>query len=105
MYYILLMQMKFIERFHEQNEKVSNMSFARVHKSSSSKPRRYNTDDTDSESDNDNYQQAADQTNGWIEEWKLYLNTFEVMPDNMGIVHWWGVCLYFISERVVTAIY
>jgi hypothetical protein len=93
-----LTQTKFIERFHEQNKKVVQTS-ARVHKTpSTSKTGRYNIDDTDSESDNDDCQQAADLTNGWIDEWKLYLNTYEVVPDNMGIVPWWGVCFCFIPS-------
>lgn len=28
-----------------------------------------------------------------MEEWKLYLNTNEVVLDDIGIVHWWGVGL------------
>ena len=50
-----------------------------------------NIDDTNTESDNDDSQQVARQTSSWIEEWKLYINMYEVVPDDMGVVKWWGV--------------
>lgn len=31
-----------------------------------------------------------------MEEWKLYLNTNEVVPDDVGIARWWGVGLAFL---------
>jgi hypothetical protein len=66
---------------------------------SSAKPGCCNIDNTDSESDDDNCQQVVDMNHSWMEEWKLYLNTHEVVPDNMGIVHWWGVSVdfYFLT--------
>jgi hypothetical protein len=60
----------------------------------SSKPGRCNVDDTDSKSDGDDCQQV-DATNSWIDEWKLYIDTNEVVPDEMGIVRWWGVHISF----------
>jgi hypothetical protein len=43
------------------------------------------------EDDNDDNQQSTHITSSWIEEWKLYVNTYKVVPDDMGIVEWWGV--------------
>ncbi len=50
----------------------------------------FNVDDTDSEFE-DSSQQSVTASNGWISEWKLYINTHEVVPDNMDPVRWWGV--------------
>ena len=36
------------------------------------------------------YLQASSTVN-YLEEWNLYLNTNEIMPDDIGIVGWWGV--------------
>ena len=27
----------------------------------------------------------------YLDEWRLYLNTHEVVPNDVGIVQWWGV--------------
>ena len=51
--------------------------------------RRY-LDDTDTEDDSDNCQAAVSPSDG-MGEWKTYLNTIEDVPDEMGIVRWWGV--------------
>jgi hypothetical protein len=85
--------MQFIERFEEQNKKVPARLPPKVQ--SSQKPHRYNIDDTDTESDDDD--QQATPTSSWVDEWKLYLNTYEVVPGNVGIVQWWGVSLHFAS--------
>ena len=87
---LVLILVQFIERFNDQNNKPSPEPTNTRKAPSSSKPGHRNVDDTDSESDED-CQQVVDATNSWMDEWKSYLNTHEVVPDNMGIVHWWGV--------------
>jgi hypothetical protein len=91
--------MKFIERFNEQNKKsLSVRPSTRTHKTHAPpKLNRRNIDDTDTESDDDDDRQGADPTSSWIDEWKLYINTYEVVPDDMGIVQWWGVSLQLRS--------
>ena len=91
---------KFIERYNQRVDKEQPQA-TRVHKAavSSRKPGRQNIDDTDLSSDNDdddNYQQTSNATDTYIEEWNLYLNAHKAMPDDIGIVAWWGVCLTFL---------
>ena len=50
-----------------------------------------NNMDLSSDNDHDNYQQTSKAVDTYIEEWNLYLNTHEAMPDDIGIVAWWGV--------------
>ena len=50
-----------------------------------------NLDDTDTEDDLDSCNAAVSSNNTRMDEWKMYLNTIEDIPDGMGIVHWWGV--------------
>ena len=86
---------QFLERYNEHNKKYNSMTTqTRKTMPPSSKPGRCNVDDTDSESDGDDCQQV-DATNSWIDEWKLYIDTNEVVPDEMGIVRWWGVRISF----------
>jgi hypothetical protein len=89
--------LKFIKQFEELNKK-SQPQATRICKTlSSSKRGRQNIDDTDTESDDDDCQQVVNTDNCRIEEWKLYLNTHEVVPDGVGIARWWGVCVLFVS--------
>ena len=48
-----------------------------------------NIDDTEME-DSDNVEAAVGQSNA-TDEWMAYLSTTEDVPDDMGIVQWWGV--------------
>ena len=86
--YLLLTKTKFIDRFNELN-KASTIPLPQKMRASS-KPGHYNVNDTDTESDADN-DQVTHATSTWVDEWKLYLNTYEVVPDNLGLVLWWGV--------------
>ena len=55
----------------------------------------WSIDDTDSSSDED----CADTTSTvdpYLQEWNLYLNTNEAVPDDVGIVQWWGVRTMFL---------
>ena len=54
-----------------------------------------NVDDTDSSNDED-CQQAISKGDAYLEEWNLYLNTHEVVPNNIGIVRWWGVSIVIV---------
>ena len=65
----------------------------------SSKPGRYNIDNTDTESEADD--QATHPTSFWVNEWKLYLNTYEVVPDDLSLVQWWGVSVR-VRHGVIT---
>ena len=82
------MSMEFIDRFNELNKgpvlPLSQKTPA------SSKLGHHNVDDTDTESDADD-DQVTHPTGTWIDEWKLYLNIYEVVPDSLGVVQWWGV--------------
>ena len=53
----------------------------------------HNIDDTDSESETE--MTAADPTKPWLNEWNTYIQTHEIIPEGMGIVRWWGVCIFF----------
>jgi len=48
-----------------------------------------NIDDTNSNTNTDD--EAADPSRPWSKEWSAYINSNEVVPEGMGIVHWWGV--------------
>jgi hypothetical protein len=54
------------------------------------KSSRLNVDDTETEDDTDSCE-AAVGPNVAMDEWKTYLNTKEDVPEEMGIVRWWGV--------------
>ena len=56
-----------------------------------------NIDDTDSESD-DGSNKAVDPSRPWLDEWNMYFNTHEVVPEGMGIVRWWGVCQPYLCS-------
>jgi hypothetical protein len=61
---------------------------------SSRKSGRQNIDDTDlssSDDNDDNDQQTSKGADTYLEEWNLYLNAHEAIPDDIGIVAWWGV--------------
>ena len=83
---------KFVECFNKQNKKPQALATRACKTPSSSKLGRWNINNTDSSSDDDDCQQVTNTANSWLDEWKLYLNTHEVVPDDVGIVRWWGVC-------------
>jgi len=87
-----IVRVRFTKRFEELNKK-SQPQAPRVCKAlPSSKPGRHrNTDDTDTETDDDDCQQVVNADNCWIDEWKLYFNTHEVVLDGVGIARWWGL--------------
>src|ERR1700761_3419404 len=85
---------KFMERYNEKTSKAQPQATCvrkAVH-SPAKLGRHRNVDDTDS-SDDEDCQQAISKGDAYLEEWNLYLNTHEVVPDNIGIVRWWGVGL------------
>ena len=87
--------LKFIKRFEELSKKTQTQAI-HVHKTrTSSKPGRQNVYDTDTETDDDDSEQVANVGSRWIEEWKLYFSTHEVVPDGVGIARWWGVRTIF----------
>jgi hypothetical protein len=55
----------------------------------------------DSESDN-NSNNLIDPNRPWLDKWNTYVNTNEVVPEGMGIVHWWGVCLPLFQFKPFT---
>jgi hypothetical protein len=74
-------------------EKDSGTKSVRVRKTISTRKNAHmNVDDTDTEDDADVPEEttACASSNAWIDEWKLYLNMHEDLPEGMGIVRWWG---------------
>ena len=59
-------------------------------------------DDTDSSSDDDECLRAANPADAYLEEWNLYVNTHEAVPDGMGIVQWWGVCIITLFLTLIS---
>jgi hypothetical protein len=57
---------------------------------------RQNMDDTDSDNSSDEEPEVDDTAQPWLHEWALYTTTHEVVPENVGIVQWWGVRNLFI---------
>ena len=87
MLFIFLVCDQFIERhksLHGNNSANANLGARR----SSKRPRRRNSDDTDSESEAET---AVDPNNPWRTEWNLYLQIHEIVPEGMSMVTWWGV--------------
>lgn len=81
-----------MQRYNDLHQHAAPNS-TRVRKSNSRhNTSRLNIDDTDTESDN-NDDDSTDPNRPWLDEWTMYFNTHEAVPDGMGIVHWWGVCL------------
>ena len=64
------------------------------------KTKRLNIDDTDSESD-DNNNETSDPSRPWLDKWNSYLGIQEVIPEDMGVVHWWGVWLQYLLFKLV----
>jgi hypothetical protein len=63
----------------------------------SRKTSRPNIDDTETEDDSDNVEATVGRSNA-TDEWTAYLSTTEDVPDDMGVVRWWGVsCVLFHS--------
>ena len=83
---------KFMERYNEMDKRPPQATC--VHKVATlpQKSGHWKVDDTDSSSDEEDHQPVTNSANLSMEEWKLYLNTCEDVPDDIGIVCWWGVC-------------
>ena len=93
--------MQFVERYNQRIDKEQPQA-TRVRKTAPShKTGHQNIDDTDSSSsdDDDDCRHTTKTADAYIEEWNLYLNTHEVMPDDIEIVTWWGVCI--VSRLVI----
>ena len=48
--------------------------------------------ESDSEAEDDD-EVSEDPTKPWKAEFDRYMDTHDIVPDDMSIVHWWGVCL------------
>jgi hypothetical protein len=84
--------LKFVERYNMRNAKEQDQVKC-VCKVTVSPPKLgcWNINDTNLSSDDEDYPQASNTVNTYLEEWNLYLNMNEVVPDNIRIVGWWGV--------------
>ena len=52
-----------------------------------------------SDSDSEPEPQAPVMMSNWESEFNWYISTEEVVPEGMGVVEWWGVCIYsFLSS-------
>jgi hypothetical protein len=47
--------------------------------------------ETDSEAEDDD-EVSEDPNKPWKAEFDRYMDTHDIVPDGMSIVHWWGVC-------------
>ena len=52
--------------------------------------------DTDSENEDDD-DVMLDPAKPWLGEFKWYLDTMDVVPENMSIVWWWEVCEHHLQ--------
>ena len=78
---------QFIARFMKlRNEKLT----ASAPKPKTTKKKQQNMDDTDSEDSSDE-EPEVDNAQPWLHEWTLYTTTHDIVPENVGIVRWWGV--------------
>ncbi len=97
----LIILANYISQFIEQYQKLHahlQMASLSTHKSktlSLNGLHHQNVDDTDTEDDDDDdvFDNLVDPSRPWLEEWNLYLNTHDIVPEGMGIVCWWGVSL------------
>ena len=90
--------LKFVERFKARNaDKQDQVKHIRKVAAPRSKHGHQNVDDTDSSSDDEDYLEAS--TVNYLEEFNLYLNTNEIVPDDVGIVSWWGVHQMFLFHH------
>ena len=86
-----MFSLKFVERFKARNaDKKDQVERVRKVAAPRSKHGHRNVDDTDSSLDDEDYPEASSTVN-YLEEFNLYLNTNEIVPDDIGIVSWWGV--------------
>lgn len=51
--------------------------------------------ESDSEAEDDELSQ--DPSSPWKAEFERYLNTHDIVPEEMSIVHWWGVCVQIMT--------
>lgn len=84
---LLTLTHKFIEHYNEINKKVQPLGTC-VHKAAAptTKKGHWHINDTDS-SDDDNCPLVINSADCYLEEWNHYINTNEVAPEDMGIVH------------------
>ena len=89
---VLIVPLKFVEHYKARNANEQDQVKC-VCKVAAPLPKlaHQNIDDTDSSSDDEDYLKALS-TGNHLEEWNLYLTMNEVVPDEIGIVGWWGVC-------------
>lgn len=50
------------------------------------------TYDTDSDESDDEDDTSADPSQPWMAEFQWYLNTADILPEDMSVVEWWSVC-------------
>ena len=52
--------------------------------------------DTDSEAEDNDNGINIDPLKPWMAEFRLYIDTHDIVPEGMSIVHWWGVSACFL---------
>ena len=70
------------------------MTSAPMKKGSQARRRRRDRNNNSDSEDLVDDHASSDPSKPWLKEWNLYLQTHEVVPEGMGIVEWWGVCVY-----------
>jgi len=91
---ILLYSDNFIERYtllNKTNLQRLSQSQLKTNLASTRKQHRVNMDNTESEGDDRDGDYDAEKP--WLTEWSCYEKTHEAIPQSMGIVQWWGVCV------------
>lgn len=53
-------------------------------------------DDSDSDDSDNEDDISADPTQPWLAEFQRYLDTNDIMPEEMSVVEWWGVRIIFL---------
>ena len=101
---LTVFSLKFVEHFKARNADKQDQ-VEHVHKVAAphSKHGHQNVDNTNSSSSDEDYPEASSTVN-YLEEFNLYLNTNEIVPDDISIVSWWGVhqMLLFHHQRSYT---
>jgi hypothetical protein len=89
--YLIYIAPQFLERFHVLESSLS-IKATTIRKAAplSLKSSHTNIDDTETEDDSDSCEAAVGESNA-SDEWKTYLNSVEDVPDELGVIRWWGV--------------
>ena len=89
---VLIFSLKFVECYKARNANKQDQ-VKHVCKVAAPPPKlgHQNINDTDLSSDDEDYLKASS-TGNHLEEWNLYLTMNKVVPDEIRIVGWWGVC-------------